>query len=65
MAAILVDKNQLEILFKETMDPQIFVNEALTGNVVMKLSQDFTRELENDFKTKMVSKVRKIFKCLL
>ena len=57
IAGRLVDKNQVEGLFKEVLDPQIFQTEGSDDTVVTKLSHEFRYELENNFKTKGYSKV--------
>ena len=54
-----VDKNQVEGLFKEVLDPQIFNMDPSIESVVAKLSHEFRHELENDFKNKNASKVKK------
>ena len=57
IAGRLVDKNQIEGLLKEVMDPQVMLAEGMEESVVTKLSHEFRHELENDFKTKGFSKV--------
>ena len=52
-----VGKDQIEGLFKEVLDPQIFNLDPSSESIVAKLSHEFRHELENDFKTKNASKV--------
>ena len=53
----MVDKNQVEGLLREVLDPQVFQTEGMDDTVVTKLSHEFRYELENDFKNKGYSKV--------